>query len=193
MNGPIIIDEINEHTTEAVNSIPAPFSLTDLMIDGYEHRNIKAYVPANKALQMICSAIGEGYFEGIYVLSGYINQAKFALRLTIDDKVVLYETSEYISSYTPFGFATADNMFFVYLNNNSPNYNIFGVTHNVGYFQDEIAHTLGSASSVNLENGRSFFRIKDPIHFKNSVKVEVLLGSAGNVYGGFYLKTGGGN
>lgn len=191
---PMMIDEVNEHTTAAVNGIPTPpepFSLTDLMIEGYEYQKVETRISTQSTITTL-DVYGEGYLEGLLLQSDSTTQLPATMRVLIDGKIIYNVSYSTITAWKPCGFAVSDA---VYAATNT--ISMFGLCLSTtgGYFSNiENKNILGKTDITAIDAGECFFFIKYPIHFKKRLQVVSSLGyKYGYLRGGYYLKTGGGN
>lgn len=191
---PMMIDEVNDHTTAAVNAIPTPpepFSLTDLMIEGYEYQNVETRISTQSTITPL-DVYGEGYLEGLLLQSDSTTQLPATMRVLIDGKIIYNVSYSAITAWKPCGFAVSDAVYAA-----TDTISMFGLilTTTGGYFRGiENKNTLGKTDITAIDAGECFFFIKYPIHFKKRLQVVSSLGyKYGYLRGGYYLKTGGGN
>lgn len=209
MINPIMIDEINQHTTEAVNGIyiPQPFSLTDLMIEGYEEKrilNTAVNMQDTGAEKILFDISGEGFINYL-LLSNFIGSANSQyVKCLIDDKQIFGYRTTALEGNGIFGF-TADSWYQSMVNGDPKliqclgNMNISNTVNNTYPINVNFggAHLLLGAQTVETLSKSDVSLLGQPIHFKKNFKLVLngytMTGHTGKIYCNYYLKTGGGN
>lgn len=205
---PMMIDEVNEHTTAVVNGIPAPpepFSLTDLMIEGYEEFKGCVPIKRNMSESIFLDIQGEGYVNYIFLQASSTLSSNMVFRIMIDDKY-LYNVGAApagLSANTLIGFAISSQSFRSYNGTTVGTFlgNIlFPAVQAPRYLNNPIA-ILGKSKLVVLKSDNAsdgFCFTEQPIKFKKNLKVTGRTWSSqyeysANLFTHYYLKTGGGN
>lgn len=88
MNGPMLIDEINEHTTATIGSMPTPSRVTDLMIDGYEELKNATVLLGTEKDEDLIRISGEGYVDYILLRTEAVLSTGCRFRIIIDGRYI---------------------------------------------------------------------------------------------------------
>lgn len=223
MINPIMIDEINQHTTEAVSLINqnttkavAPIqpllndNLCNLGIGGYTEKTAY-YIRQNQYHNntRIFSVTGEGYISYLMAMFNSGGNAGIygMLKITIDDNVIYHVDSYgYFYEYMPLGFIAIP-----YLHRAMQNTTLY--FRNPVYPQSNITEEYLSHYNLTVDfqpifgadkvtftaanNGkRTLTVLPQPLRFRKNIAVDLTMASSNtSIRMGchYYLKTGGGN